>query len=355
MGKANTLLYRLFLPPGHDEPEASFPLVLFLHGSGQIGTDNIEQLAYVDGLVAATQSERFASYLLAPQVQPGQGGWGSLTRGMTLQVLQQIEQQYAVNSERRYVTGLSMGGFGTWNFLEENPDTFEAAVPMSSWGDPNQADQYLQTRLWSFHGRNDSLLAQYDRETILAIQEAGGSPLYTETNGGHDIWGPIYDDPNSELYAWMFEGTQPSMATFNYDPQTGSVKIDASVAPGGAVNIFKMTFATDVFSLPATIVVDGTTVETTRFLRRANENELFYDDRNGPGFSVELDLGPILPVGLDYVSLHDVLVNQVYASPATGRAQRLFSLVIAVPEPSTRLLFCCVAVMMVARGKCFSA
>ena len=118
-GNGNTLLYRLFLPPGHDEPGAKFPLVLYMHGSGQTGTDNISQLLTVDGLINATQSDRFASFLLAPQVQPGQGGWGSLTRGMTLQVMQQIEQQYGVDTTRRYVTGLSSGGFGTWDFVAD--------------------------------------------------------------------------------------------------------------------------------------------------------------------------------------------------------------------------------------------
>ena len=238
-GNGNTLLYRLFLPPGHDDPGTKFPLVLYMHGSGQTGSDNISQLLTVDGLINATQSDRFASFFLAPQVQPGQGGWGTLTRGMTLQVMQQIEQQYAVDTTRRYVTGLSSGGFGTWEFVADYPNMFEAAVPMSSWGDTIKASQYLETRLWAFHGRNDNLLARYDREMISAIQNVGGSPLYTETNGRHDIWGPIYDDPNFDLYSWMFEGVQPPLATFQYNPLTGSVKIDADLAPGGAINLLR--------------------------------------------------------------------------------------------------------------------
>ncbi len=194
---------------------------------------------------------------------------------------------------------------------------------MSSWGDTGQADQYRQTRIWSFHGRTDRLLAKHNRETIAATQEAGGTPLYTETNGGHEIWGPIYDDPNNDLYAWMFEEATPPLATFLYNPQTGSVKIDAKTAPGGAINIFKINFKAGFFSLPSTVRVGGTTVDSSNFFRTANDTALFFDDRNGEGLREVLDFGPVLPTGLDFVSLHDVFDRQVYSSPATGRHQRI--------------------------------
>ncbi len=343
-GAGNTLLYRLFLPPGHDDPGGEFPLTVFLHGSGQTGTDNVSQLLFIDGLIAATQSDRFASFLLVPQSQPGQGGWNPLTVGLTIQVMEQLEQQYSIDESRRYLTGLSMGGFGTWGTIGAFPDLFEAAVPMSAWGDPSAAEQYIETRIWSFHGRSDNLPAQFNRETILAIEEAGGSPLYTETSGGHVIWEPIYNDPDDDLYPWLFEGVEPSLGTLYYDPRTGSVQIDGGTAPGGAINFFQLNSSPGAFSIPDTVYVDGVPSDSSEFFSSANPNLIRYNDIGGPGFGGVLDMGNLLPAGLDFHELHELFLNKAYRSPTTTAA-RYLNLEVVVPEPSSlacvALLFCC--------------
>lgn len=352
-GQGNTLPYRLFLPPGHDTPGESFPLTVFLHGSGQIGTDNVSQLLFIDGLVEATQSERFASFLLAPQSQPTQDGWGPLTRGLTKQVIEQLEQTYAIDASRRYLTGLSMGGFGTWGFLADYPDLFDAAVPMSAWGSPDDLEEYAETRLWSFHGRNDSLPAMYNRYTVLGTRLAGGSALYTETGGAHVIWEPIYDDPDDDLYPWLFEGVDPAMGTLYYDPLTGSVQIDANRAPGGAIDFLLLNSNPAAFTIPDTVYLDGVAIDTDAFFDSASETSIRYNDFGGAGFSGVLDLGPLLPTGLDFSELHDVFSAKVYRSPSTT-ALRYISLdvVTPIPEPSS-LPFVGVAVsgLYVWRGR----
>lgn len=353
-GNGNTLLYRLYFPPGHDEPGAEFPLVLFMHGSGQIGSDNISQMLTVDGLVTATQSDRYASFLLAPQAQPGQGGWGPLTRQLTLQVMQQIEQQYPIDATRRYVTGLSMGGFGTWQFAADHPGFFEAAAPMSAWGNPADAAKYLDTRVWSFNGSNDDVTPPaLNRATVQAVRAAGQPAIYTETSGAHAIWGPIYDDPDGDLYNWMFEGVAPPLGKLIYNPSNGRVIIDARDGPGGTINFFRITTLTGSFSVPSTIVVDDSTVDAQSFFRVVDERRMSYDGRGTDGFSKSVDLGPIFPIGLDFDSLHDLVNLQIYLSPNTGASQRSLDLVIAIPEPSLVMMLCGPAAMigLLRRGR----
>ena len=183
-GAGNTLPYRLFLPPGHDEPGVEFPLVLFLHGAGEIGTDNLAQVsAHIDGLINVTRGESHPAFLLAPQVQPGQGSWSALwsptelapAMELTLELIDQIEGLYPIDTSRRFVTGLSMGGFGTWDVVAKRPEMFAAAAPMSGGGDPNQAVNLRDIPIWNFHGSGDRTVEpDRSREMIAAIEQAGG-------------------------------------------------------------------------------------------------------------------------------------------------------------------------------------
>ena len=341
----NTLLYRLFFPPGHDTPGQSFPLVTFLHGSGEIGDDNLAQVdRHIDGLIEATRSNEHAAFLLAPQLQPGQGIWSniahptelSLGSDLLMQVIDQLEQNYQIDTTRRSITGLSLGGYGTWDIAAKRPDMFAAAAPMSGGGDPDKADILKNVPIWNFHGYHDSNV-DHSRNVIAAIEEAGGAPLYLETGGYHDIWSPIYDDPHGELYSWMIDGVTPSLATVTYDPVSGSLKLDTSQAPGGTIDFFLLrTF--DLFSLQPTMSVNGETVATLDFVSNTNDNRLTFNDTFADSFSGVADFGPILPSGLSRQELYGFLARHWYRSPDTGDGSRTFRLLMAVPEPSTLLL-----------------
>ncbi len=354
-GAGNTLPYRLFLPPGYDEPGADFPLVLFLHGAGEIGTDNLAQVStHINGLIEVTRGDRHPAFLLAPQVQPGQGGWSALwsptdlalAMELTLEVIDQIEQQYAVDTSRRIVTGLSMGGFGTWDVAAKRPEIFAAAVPMSGGGDPAQATSLRDVPLWNFHGRSDRVIdADLSREMIDAIEQAGGSPLYSEVIGGHGIWDRIYNDPDDELYSWMFDDVDPPLATLSYNPANGDVKIDADRAPGGVITSFNLISRNPAFFMPQpTMTVDGVVVQTDEFLAVASSRYLTYKGGGATdGFQGVIDFGPVLPAGLDSPALHKVFYSDWYSSPNTTLSRRVFRVLVVVPEPASVVIALVVA------------
>lgn len=205
-----SLPYRLFEPSGTVAGQ-KLPLVLFLHGMGERGTDNVKQTTWMSGLVHATQSGPYASYVLAPQIDPN--GWfrsfsnkPTESMALTIKALKQVMSSENVDTSRVYVTGLSMGGMGTWDILDREPGLFAAAVPMSGGGDKRTAAAIKDTPIWAFHGGADPIVSVDDtRGMIDAMRAAGGSPRYTEiAGGGHAIWNDVYVDSSNTLYPWLF-------------------------------------------------------------------------------------------------------------------------------------------------------
>jgi len=206
----DTLGYRLFSPTGI-APGAKAPLIVYLHGMGERGTDNVAQTTWMGGLLNATQSGQYASYVLAPQIDTNQ--WfqsfsSKPTEGMSLTIdaLKQVMSTQNIDPSRVYVTGISMGAMGAWDILAREPKLFAAAVPISGAGDPKTAVAIKNIPIWDFHGSADPLVpVSATREMISALQSAGGSPKYTEIAGaGHEIWDPIYEDSGDTLYRWLF-------------------------------------------------------------------------------------------------------------------------------------------------------
>ena len=207
---AASIPYRLFQPTLTD-PSEKLPLILFLHGMGDRGTDNVGQTYWMNNLAAKTSSGQYAAYVLAPQINTnmwfaGNSGTPSEAMSLTLQALHQAMQNPNVDTSRIYVTGVSMGGMGTWDILRRDPSLFAAAVPMSGGGDPSTADAIKNIPIWAFHGSADDVVpVDSTRAMIQALKDAGGSPNYTEVDGGgHYIWPEIYQDANNTLYPWLF-------------------------------------------------------------------------------------------------------------------------------------------------------
>ncbi|MBX7166194.1 MAG: DVUA0089 family protein [Pirellulales bacterium] len=227
--------YRLFVPSGAESSAEQLPLVLFLHGSGERGVDNYDQLNHIDGLINATQGDRYRAFLLAPQMTdfPFAGGWTPTSSyDRTLEILADVLATYPVDPHRIYITGLSMGGFGTFEYLAERPDLFAAAVPMSGGGSILDAPTIKDIPLWVFHGTLDDVVpVTYSRGMVNAIRNAGGSPLFTEIpNGGHDIWDPVYNDAELNqygLYDWMFAQSKASAQLVAAVPEPSSLVLAA--------------------------------------------------------------------------------------------------------------------------------
>jgi predicted peptidase len=214
----DTLPYRLCLPRNYD-PEKAYPLVLFLHGSGERGTCNTLPLKH-GPLAFARQSlqDQHPCLVLVPQC-PKNRRWVEVdwklphhdmperpSRPMeaTIELLAEIQRKYSVDVRRLYVTGLSMGGYGTWDLVSRQPGRFAAAVPVCGGGDEARAPQLASLAIWAFHGADDGIvLPERSRNMVSAIRAAGGSPRYTEYAGvGHNAWDYAYSD--EQLFEWLF-------------------------------------------------------------------------------------------------------------------------------------------------------
>jgi predicted peptidase len=199
-----TLPYVLYLPRGYKAEGEQWPLLLFLHGSGERGTDL--QLVTTHGPPKLVEQGRaFPFILVSPQCPPGH--WWSFA---TLDVLlRDIVERYPVDENRIYVTGLSMGGFATWTLATEFPGRFAAIAPICGGGIPHRAPLLSRLPIWAFHGAQDPIIPlRYSQEMINAVNAAGGSATLTiYPDAGHDAWTETYKNP--QLYEWFLRHILP--------------------------------------------------------------------------------------------------------------------------------------------------
>jgi len=213
-----TLMYRLFSPAAAEEATKP-PLVLLLHGAGERGDDNTAPL--VHGAVEFHRRQvRHPCLVLVPQCPSGRRwvevDWGGTTGSgtfpaepseplrLTLAVVDELIAAGKADPDRVYVTGLSMGGYGTWYAAGMPGSRFAAAAPVCGGGDPAWAKRYVGLPLWAFHGGEDRTVpASRSREMIEAIKAVGGDPTYTLYEGvGHDSWTRTYAD--DAFHEWLF-------------------------------------------------------------------------------------------------------------------------------------------------------
>ena len=215
--EGNSLPYQLLKPKDYN-PKNKYPMLIFLHGSGERGTDNERQLIHSRKLLisAATEHQSFA---IAPQCPKGirwvEVHWAAASHIMPvtasepmrllLELLASLEQEFSLDTHRRYVIGLSMGGFGVWDCLCRYPEMFAAGVPVCGGGDETKAHLIKNIPVWVFHGSMDTVVQPIrSRNMVAAIKTAGGSPLYTEYQGvAHNSWVPAFQEPG--LLNWLFE------------------------------------------------------------------------------------------------------------------------------------------------------
>ncbi|MCU0771230.1 MAG: immunoglobulin domain-containing protein [Verrucomicrobia bacterium] len=206
------LPYRLF-PPRHYDPAENYPLVLFWHGSGQSGTDNLSQLTDHGQFVflSLTNQTLHPCFLLAPQLPFPVGCDDDFAfEDQTVELLQALAMEFGIDLDRLHVTGLSMGGFISWNMMARYPDLFAAAIPMSGGWGCWIYDLYLGIRIpvWNFHAANDTAVSvSYSDDAVAALRNAGGNPIYTRyRGGGHAIWRTAYNTPG--LVDWVMAQTR---------------------------------------------------------------------------------------------------------------------------------------------------
>lgn len=196
--------YLLYLPKDYDDQPA-LPLVLFLHGRGE----SYGPLS----LVAKWGPPRFAArgdelpYILVSPQCPGDDSWSTDTQqARVAELLEHVVEKYKVDKARVYLTGLSMGGYGSWRMAADHPHRFAAVVPVCGGGDPDDAEKLKDIPIWVFHGDQDGAVP-FSRsvEMVEAIQKAGGDKIRFTTmeHIGHNCWSATYATP--ELYSWMLK------------------------------------------------------------------------------------------------------------------------------------------------------
>ena len=197
------LKYLFSLPKDYSNAKkTTWPLILFLHGMGERGDDL--ELVKIHGIpkIVKTQ-EDFPFIAISPQC-PIEYVWADkkMLRALESLVLK-IIKNYRIDKTRVYVTGLSMGGYGTWALATRRPDLFAAAVPICGGGDPATVNVLKNLPIWVFHGGLDKVvLAEESEKMVRALEKAGGKIRYTlYPQAYHDSWTETYD--NSALYDWM--------------------------------------------------------------------------------------------------------------------------------------------------------
>ena len=199
-GKSVTTHYWLALPPASAEkPAAGWPLLVFLHGSGERGTDL--KLVRKHGPPALVGKEKALDSFIVASPQCPAGRWWDVREIRAL--VDHLCETRPVDRNRIILTGLSMGGFGTWTFLAEYPDLLAAAVPICGGGDPATAPRFKHVPIRCYHGAKDKAVPQSASDAMIeALRKAGASPDYTiYPDEGHESWIPAYKD--ASLYEWM--------------------------------------------------------------------------------------------------------------------------------------------------------
>ena len=196
------LKYLLALPDGYGDEETKagrWPLLVFLHGAGESGDDLEKVKAHGPPKLIAAGDRAFPCIVVSPQ-SPGRG-WNP---DVLAALVDEICREYRVDEDRIWLTGLSMGGFGTWALAAANPDRFAAIVPICGGGNPSQADKLVGIPIWAFHGAKDFVVPLAASQQIVdAIKEKGGDPKFTVyPEAGHDSWTETYADP--ALWDWLF-------------------------------------------------------------------------------------------------------------------------------------------------------
>ncbi|MGC9327783.1 MAG: prolyl oligopeptidase family serine peptidase [Candidatus Hinthialibacter sp.] len=225
--------YLIYLPSAYGQTEEEFPLILFLHGAGERGADLDAVKTHGPPKIVNNQrllghlyeNEEFPFVVVSPQCPAGE--WW--LNPYLIEVLLEVLNNYSVDAKRIYLTGLSMGGFGSWSFASEYPQYIAAIAPISGGGDalhwpnlrsytqlnpsPAIVKNLIDIPVWAFHGETDTVVSLHeDQKTVNQLQALGGRVEFTVyPNTGHDAWTKTYN--SKELYDWLLSNSKKSNST----------------------------------------------------------------------------------------------------------------------------------------------
>ena len=212
----------LVLKPLEAKAGEKYPLVLFLHGAGERGNDPAKTLIHFPELMAKPKYRRkYPCFLIVPQCRD-EKQWVDVPwtdkestpiaekptemLDMASKILDRSLEEFPVDKDRVYLTGLSMGGYGSWELAMRRPKLFAALAPICGGADESQAKKLKDIPIWTAHGDADTVVpVERSRRMVLAVKEAGGTINYVEyPKVGHNSWTAAYTDPEG-LLPWMFK------------------------------------------------------------------------------------------------------------------------------------------------------
>lgn len=206
--------YQLFLPKGYlADTDTQYPLLVFLHGSGERG-DDVAKVKVHGPPKIADRNPAFPFVTVSPLLGADQD-WdiAKLDR-----LVDYIAAAYRIDPARIYLTGLSRGGHASWRWAIAEPKRFAAVAPVAGRGNPGEACRLMDLPVWAFHGdRDDVVTPEGSFAMARAIRACGGrkARLTIYPDLGHNAWDPAYDDP--ALYAWLLEHELPSLTITDKD------------------------------------------------------------------------------------------------------------------------------------------
>jgi len=201
-----------------------YPLILFLHGSGECGSDNLRQIGVgLPALMASLLNVPEQVIVVAPQCQTG--NWWVKRLALTtdyaaakepapslevaLEICRHLITEYHADPDRLYITGLSLGGFGTWDAIQREPELFAAAIPICGGGDIRRVQEIKRLPIWIFHGKADkNVSVECSRQMNEALRLAGNRKVqYTEyEQSEHNVWDQTYSNP--KVIEWLLHQTR---------------------------------------------------------------------------------------------------------------------------------------------------
>ncbi len=198
--KAGRIEYWLYIPAGYAGAKEPLPLVVFLHGLGERAPE-IEKVKKHGPPKLIARGKPFPFICISPQC-PAKSWWPQETKALVA-LLDEIEAKYNVDKDRVYLTGLSMGGFGTWALALDQPRRFAAIAPICGKGDPGKVARIKHVPTWVFHGGKDRTVPlKASEEMVEALKAAGGRPKFTVyPDAGHNSWTVTYNNP--DFWKWL--------------------------------------------------------------------------------------------------------------------------------------------------------
>jgi len=200
--KGKERCYVVYVPHGYT-PDKEWPLILELHGSGERGDDGLAQTEVGIGRAIRLHPDRFPCIVVLPQCPDGVW-WDKAVEDFET-ALAQTEKEYRIDPARVYLTGLSMGGFGTWMYGAAHPERFAALVPICGGGKPEDAAGLAKVPIWAFHGADDKTVPPaMSQKMVEAVKKAGGDIQYTEVpKTGHNSWDTAYGE--ADTIKWLLK------------------------------------------------------------------------------------------------------------------------------------------------------